>query len=267
MKTLQILFVLLINFCSCTTKSESDAGDNQQEEAQSDDTLSDKEMAGIDDEFNVSDEFLDLTLLFGKKGTEITEEDEGKLHANPENRPVSAFLTKFYQAVDDGHLFVYSASHGASDLYYHQGFYFAYFDINGNFLNTEYSSSLDEDIEIEVIQNKFLSFKNTYDEYVENEEGFAFDQTDERITEYTYFVFYPHKISPIKNVDPSEWPFLRNRLFARHGYIFQAEYYSEYFSAFDWYEPKFTDVDHLMSPEEKKLADYIKSLEDARNTE
>lgn len=266
MKYLAILLFSSI-LVSCAAEGTSENSTNDTEEISSGDTISDEDISGIDDEFSVPDELLSLIMLFDSPGNDISVEDEEMLHADPGGRPISPYVTELYDNIGAGHLFVSSTAHGASDLHYHIGYYFTYFNSDGLYVNTKFAPSIDEDYKIEAIQNKFISFQNTYDEWVEDEEGYSFEQTGERITEYTYFVPYLGRLSNIEEVDPSEWPFLRNSLFARHGYIFQAEYYSEHFSEFDWYEPRFTNVDHLMSVEEKKLADFIKSLEDKRNAE
>jgi hypothetical protein len=54
---------------------------------------------------------------------------------------------------------------------------------------------------------------------------------------------------------------LRNTVFARHGRKFKSEDLQEYFSAKDWYNPKYDDVDHLLNSYEKKNIAFIQKYE------
>lgn len=53
---------------------------------------------------------------------------------------------------------------------------------------------------------------------------------------------------------------LKNRVFARHGYIFKSADLEAYFSRFAWYNAKFQSVDTLLSDEDKKFVAHISSL-------
>ena len=58
---------------------------------------------------------------------------------------------------------------------------------------------------------------------------------------------------------------MRNEVFARHGYIFKTNEMREYFSSQDWYEPKFDDVNHLLTDLEKVNILLIKRIEKKKN--
>ena len=54
--------------------------------------------------------------------------------------------------------------------------------------------------------------------------------------------------------------FIRNEVFARHGYKFKTEPFRSYFS--HPYEQKYDDVSDQLTAEEKKFVEYVKKLED-----
>ncbi len=54
----------------------------------------------------------------------------------------------------------------------------------------------------------------------------------------------------------------RNEIFARHGYIFKSKDLNEHFSEKSWYEPKYDNVDKLLTDIDKKNIAFIKKQED-----
>lgn len=54
---------------------------------------------------------------------------------------------------------------------------------------------------------------------------------------------------------------MRNWIFARHGYIFKSNDLKEYFSQFNWYEPKYSNVSSMLSKVEKKNVAFIQRYE------
>ena len=54
---------------------------------------------------------------------------------------------------------------------------------------------------------------------------------------------------------------IRNSIFARHGYVFQSDDLKAYFSQFDWYKPRYSDVSSSLSAIERKNIKTIKSME------
>ena len=65
----------------------------------------------------------------------------------------------------------------------------------------------------------------------------------------------------LKGFTKEELGFVRNEIFARHGYVFSSEKYNDYFGAKSWYtpDPSFT-ADMLTDTENKNIA-LIKELE------
>lgn len=54
---------------------------------------------------------------------------------------------------------------------------------------------------------------------------------------------------------------IRNEIFARHGYIFKSRDLRNYFSKMDWYDPKYENVDSLLTEVDKKNIALIISIE------
>jgi hypothetical protein len=58
-----------------------------------------------------------------------------------------------------------------------------------------------------------------------------------------------------------ELKIMRNEIFARHGYIFKTTETQKYFNSQPWYQPKYHDVSHLLTPIEQKNIKLIKQYE------
>ena len=54
---------------------------------------------------------------------------------------------------------------------------------------------------------------------------------------------------------------MRNEIFARHGYIFQTDEMRSYFLDQPWYDPKYLNVDQMLTDTERKNISLIKSYE------
>ena len=65
----------------------------------------------------------------------------------------------------------------------------------------------------------------------------------------------------LKGKSKYELRFMRNEIFARHGYIFKSQELNGYFAKQPWYKPTTTDVNHVLSETEKKNVELIKSME------
>ena len=56
--------------------------------------------------------------------------------------------------------------------------------------------------------------------------------------------------------------YMRNEIYARHGYIFGDKKWKELFMPFDWYKPVHTNVDKFLTPVEKSNLKIIREWED-----
>ena len=65
----------------------------------------------------------------------------------------------------------------------------------------------------------------------------------------------------LRGTSKQDLRFLRNEIYARHGYRFNSRDLQEYFSTKDWYRPQFDDVDHLLSEIEKENIKFIERHE------
>ncbi|MCD4747493.1 MAG: YARHG domain-containing protein [Bacteroidales bacterium] len=57
----------------------------------------------------------------------------------------------------------------------------------------------------------------------------------------------------------------RNEIFAKHGYIFISKDLSDHFKKYDWYKPKYKDVNHLLTKIDKQNISLIISFEKRKN--
>ncbi|UKN00972.1 YARHG domain-containing protein [Paracrocinitomix mangrovi] len=254
---LTLLFSLFIAACDNNTQ-------NTEETSSQESTVENDETDEIAIEEYVREYPENLKALHDAFETEsmLGEEYYEILGLTADDDPQQAMSPMKEMEVLDGYVFATLIPLIASDLYMHYTVHLAYYDWSGKLCDKQDYPVNDTKVDIYLIQDRFICIENTYAEYIEGEEGLAMEATGKDITDYGYYVNYPIRIPKLERVDPSEWPFLRNRIFAKHGYKFTTPKYQEYFADFDWYEPKHDNVDDLMTPREKRLADYIKSLED-----
>jgi len=64
-----------------------------------------------------------------------------------------------------------------------------------------------------------------------------------------------------------ELKIIRNEIFARKGYIFNSEDLLKHFSTFDWYKPKYENVDYLLTGLDKKNIQTVLELEKRKMAE
>jgi membrane-associated protein TcaA len=62
----------------------------------------------------------------------------------------------------------------------------------------------------------------------------------------------------IKGLSDSDKKIMKNEILARHGFIFKDKEMKDYFSGQNWYKPKSSSVDNLLSDIEKKNLEFIK---------
>jgi hypothetical protein len=65
----------------------------------------------------------------------------------------------------------------------------------------------------------------------------------------------------LKYMERDELAILRNAIFAKHGYRFKSKHYLNLFSAYDWYDPEYDDVSHLLNEIDVKNIETIKKYE------
>lgn len=72
----------------------------------------------------------------------------------------------------------------------------------------------------------------------------------------------------LKNATLSQLRLIRNTIYAKYGYTFKQKELQEHFSKFDWYSPKFNNVNNQLTPIDKSNLDLIIKLEnDYKNNE
>jgi len=65
----------------------------------------------------------------------------------------------------------------------------------------------------------------------------------------------------LDGLSPEELRIKRNEIFARHGYRFKSADLTEFFSTFDWYKPRYENVDNKLTDADKVTIKYIQQLE------
>lgn len=78
---------------------------------------------------------------------------------------------------------------------------------------------------------------------------------------FTYLSERRLNYNDIEGLSGSELRIMRNAIYARHGYIFKSADLRRYFSQFDWYEPRYSNVESQLSSIEKSNVAFIKSFE------
>ena len=68
-------------------------------------------------------------------------------------------------------------------------------------------------------------------------------------------------VSDLQNLSKNDLKIMRNEIFARHGYIFQTDEMKTYFKYQDWYRPRYSDVNSMLTSIEQKNIELIKRYE------
>ena len=71
----------------------------------------------------------------------------------------------------------------------------------------------------------------------------------------------PLSAEDVENLNGWELKIMRNEIFARHGYIFKTDEMKEYFKYQSWYQPKYDNVDDMLTKVEKENIKLIKRYE------
>jgi hypothetical protein len=255
-----LLFTVIFFLFSCS-ESDGDTGPDYEPDhsTESTDSLNDILSEEIEDfPEQMPEGFSGLIALFDDKSNDIDDSYIQMLGADPSDASIMPFQTSDYYQLDAGTVFHYWTSGGATDTYIFQLVGLSYFNEAGELINTASVGTTDQ-YSISVIQDFVIHIENSYPEYVEGE--IVMEETGKTITDHYYFVI-DESLTKIEDAEKSKLPYYRNQLFAKHGYIFKTQKYTNHFSQFDWYEPRFENVDDQLTEEEKLLADYLKQLEE-----
>jgi YARHG domain len=69
------------------------------------------------------------------------------------------------------------------------------------------------------------------------------------------------KAKDVENMMKEDLEFMRNEIFARHGFCFKKKNLRQQFEMQDWYVPNTTDIKGFLTDVEKKNIDLIKRYE------
>ncbi len=88
------------------------------------------------------------------------------------------------------------------------------------------------------------------------------DKKEQKIVDPTVL-----SISELQDKSIDQLRIIRNEIFARKGYIFNSQDLQDHFSTFDWYKPKYENVDSLLTDLDKKNIQTILELENKKRNE
>ena len=117
--------------------------------------------------------------------------------------------------------------------------------------------------------NSLIATTNTVDEFhskpstqaTSNTNYKSDDDSDLRLLNEVYqeVIVYGNE-EYLYNFSSEELAYIRNTIYAAHGYIFKTPKYREYFESKSWYTPTTTNQ-NIINDNEKKLAEIIKQYE------
>ncbi len=78
-----------------------------------------------------------------------------------------------------------------------------------------------------------------------------------------FFVYEPtsNKIIDFNYLSDAEFRIYRNHIFARYGYEFKSEDLRQHFSKFEWYQPRYKNVDQFLTADDKAIIAAIQKYE------
>ena len=68
--------------------------------------------------------------------------------------------------------------------------------------------------------------------------------------------------SDLSSLSPKELSYLRNQIYAKHGYVFKSQELKDYFNQFSWYHPNLSVTGQELNSTEKANAEFIKRYQD-----
>ena len=163
-----------------------------------------------------------------------------------------------YLKMVENHLFISWMPGGATSEYQYSDYNFSYVDELGNHIGSIgfYATN---DWNFEIIHKENLLITNNFVNY--DFSGDVAEETGDSTRIIKGYFFAKDDIIEFNKAPKEDLAFYRNRIYARHGLIFKTQKYTDYFSEFEWYKPTSENVDDKLSADEKKLAEFIKSLE------
>lgn len=225
------------------------------------DTLTSEDSTVNESELYVNDEpstpHDELVKKFKTSGQDLNFEDMVALRAMDESDELNPPFTIGYHELEHGHVLVYGLGFIADAVHLTGGVRLAYYKSDGTYRNTILTGVID-DYDLFKIQDNFIGLSCEYMEFEEGE--YTMESTGNTIYEIEYFAESSGELV-VLNEGTKDLDVWRNQIFAKHGYIFKNEKYTNIFNDFTWYKPKHDNVDHLLSPEEKALVKYIRELE------
>ena len=116
-------------------------------------------------------------------------------------------------------------------------------------------------------QGSYALEKNGYNgelkRLVMSDNEFSFHADDEVIKEFPLMFLPVDRDLPFTSILPKEqYRYLRNLVFARHGYIFKSDDLKSYFEKFSWYKPDPNFSEDKLSREEKRYIERMLSYEE-----
>ena len=137
--------------------------------------------------------------------------------------------------------------------------FYNYGATNGYDADTDISADYDDEEDEENEKEEEKKNKEKEEEREEPEED-----VDKKIQDDDYF-FPSERVliteSDLRGKTKSEVAFIRNEIYARHGYIFNTEEYSEYFGSKDWYYPNPYFSESVFNETEKANKEFLVAYE------
>jgi len=116
------------------------------------------------------------------------------------------------------------------------------------------SEKIAEIPEFSYVLNRYNSSKNTFsDIFVNNSLKILLGDVDLLNSKLDIF--------SLAQMDNKNIKFIRNMIYAKYGYIFTSQELSEYFNRFNWYEPKYSDVDSFLTNIDKYNIQLLQMFE------
>lgn len=210
-------------------------------------------------EKDISPEVEKLLEVFATTGVELSGDDYVDLGLDPEKDFMTRVVTEKVFELEHSTVFISSTYGMSTAVYDFTIFFISYFNVEGELESCQELMLINENLNYFVIQGDYLGFKMEYAEFVEGD--YIMEETGNMVEEWKYFHCTAEHLVSIDDITLSKLPFLRNQIYARHGYIFKSKKYTDYFEKFKWYFPEHENVDELLSEQEKDLINYFVVLE------
>lgn len=243
------LILFQVAFISCQTNTQTE----QTESPESESVTEDLDIASAD---AMDGDQYEKLISVSKNGGSVSKELYPMLgldtidYDGPIDDPYASFTKPFRTGEFD--VFIFSRMGGCGVIVC--GWEFLIAAGYNNHINDKkiISDEFQSKPNIAFLHEAFIVLSEIQSQFEENEAG-AMEEVGEPEEVMLCIVVNNGRVDHLNELSKENLRFLRNRIFAMYGLKFKSEDLQKYYAQFDWYNPRFDNVDNQLTEVDKKI--------------